>query len=335
MLSRHQVFQKIKETKKLPSPSGTMLRVVQLCHDDNTSMTDIADAIAVDPSLSAELLKYANTFYRASGLQISSVNKAAIKLGIRTVVNLALGLSLISNNKNGKCKTFDYPKFWATSLLQAIAAKNIAAAGKEFDQEEIFICALLSHMGWLAFAGVFPQEYGDLLSEFEFESCGDWGMAIADDIVSDRPYSSLRKTLEKEQFGIDSSELTVELFLHWGLPAHYALAAGYHDDLGHGELGFGQTRKIAELLNLCRHIAEICLYEGSTDITLQSIGEAAREYGIAKDQFGDIFDSIILQWQDVGEMFDIQTYQIRSFNQIMTAEDGQYFPAEKYQSLPA
>ena len=91
--------------------------------------------------MSAALLKYANAFFLTTGKQVISVQKAAIKLGLRTVVNLALGLSLLANNQKGKCKIFDYDKFWSTSLLQAIAAKNFAAAGKKFDPEEIFICA--------------------------------------------------------------------------------------------------------------------------------------------------------------------------------------------------
>lgn len=317
MSTRREIFAKLNETKKLPSPSGTTLRVIQLCHDETSSLNDIADVIQIDPAFSAELLKYANAFYLSTGTQIISVQKAAVKLGIRTVVNLALGLSLLSSHKQGKCSSFDYQRFWSISLLQAIAAKKIAGAGKEFDPEEIFVCALLSHMGQLAFASIFPEEYGILLDEFGFQSCGEWGSFEDSEDGADNPTNLLRKKLEKEQFEIDSSELTVELFLDWGLPAHYALAAGFHDDPGCIELGVGKTQKIAQLLHLSHQLAEICLHVPPTKPQLEVVEETAENFNITEGNFSGIFDTIITEWQQWGEIFEIQTHQCQLYDEIM------------------
>ena len=312
-----EVFDKLNATKKLPSPSGTTMKVIQLCHDEETSLSDIARVIQTDPALSAELLKYANASFLSTGIQVASVQKAAVKLGMRTVVNLALGISLLANNKQGKCRTFDYERFWSTSLLQAIAAKIIAGVQKEFDPEEIFICALLSHMRQLALASLFPEEYGGLLNEFGFESCGEWGVTSAYDILSDNPSNLLRKTLEKDRFQIDSSELTVELFLDWGLPAHYALAAGFHDDLDYAELGSGTTQKIAELLNLSHQLAKICHQAQPAPAQLGVVEKSVQKFGIGDGKFGGIYDTIISQWQEWGEIFKIQTRQCPVYNEIM------------------
>jgi two-component system, cell cycle response regulator len=319
MPTRKEVFDELNRTKKLPSPSGTTLKVIQLCNDEKTSLNDIARVIQTDPALSAELLKYANAAFLSTGIQVASVQKAAIKLGMRTVVNLALGISLLSNNKHGKCRTFDYERFWSLSLLQAIAARNFTGSGKGFDPEEIFICALLSHMGQLALASLFPQEYGDILNEFE--SCGVWGLTRAQEILSDKPSSLLCKTLEKDRFQIDSSELTVELFLNWGLPAYYALAAGFHDDLNDAELGSGTTQKIAKLLNLSHQLAQLCLDEQPTRQQLLDIEETARKFDRDKENFGTIFDIIISQWQDWGEIFKIQTRQCLHYDEIMAEKN--------------
>jgi HD-like signal output (HDOD) protein len=323
MSTRREVFEKLHKTKKLPSPSGTTLKVIQLCHDETTSLNDIADAIQVDPAFTAELLKYANAFFLSTGMQVVSVRKAAVKLGIRTVVNLALSLSLLSNNKKGKCSRFDYERFWSISLLQAIAAKNFAGAGKEFDPEEIFICALLCHMGQLALASIFPEEYGDLLNEFGFESCGECDLTAACDLGSDSPSNLHRKSLEKEKFQIDSSELTAELFLEWGLPAHYALAAGFHDDPSCMELGMGDTQKIAQLLNLSHQLAQICLHLPPTRSQLSVIEKTAEKFNIPEGNFGTIFDTIMAQWQEWGEMFEIRTSQCQLYDEIMAEEDEQ------------
>lgn len=192
MTNRRDVFNKLNSTKKLPTPSRTALEVMRLCHSDTASLNEVAEVIQTDPALSAELLKFANSAFLATGIQVASIQKATVKLGMKTVVNLALCFSLLSTNKNGKCLEFNYGKFWSTSLAQAIAAKTIAGFGKEYDPDELFVCALLSHMGQLALASLFPHEY--------------------DGILVNHPSMEVRESLERAQFGIDSGELTTELF---------------------------------------------------------------------------------------------------------------------------
>jgi HD-like signal output (HDOD) protein len=301
MTTRRDVFNKLNQTKKLPTPSKTTLEVIRLCHSESTSLNDIARVIETDPALSAELLKYANAAFLATGIQVASVQKATVKLGMQTVVNLSLGFSLLSGNKQGKCENFDYGKFWSTALFMAIAAKTIASRGKEFDPEELFVCALLANMGELALASLFPQQYAKILA--------------------DNPDSENRKILEKEEFEISSSELTVELFLDWGLPAHYALAAGFYDDLDYAELGVGATQHIAELLNLSRRIAAICHDAQATKEQLLAIEAAADRFAIDAGDFGLVFDEIITRWHEYGEMFEIRTQECLMYNDIRQPGD--------------
>lgn len=323
MSATKEIFAKLKKAKKLPSPSGTTLTVIQLCHQEETSLKDIADVIQTDPAFTAEILKYANSFFMSTGIPVVSVQKAAIKLGLRTIVNLALGLSLLANNKKGKCRGFDYENFWSISLLQAIAARHLAQAGKELDSEEIFTCALLSHMGQLALASIFPQEYGDLLHEFGFDSCGEWDLSSSDNAATGLPPNLLRKSLEKERFEIDSSELTVELFLDWGLPAHYALAVGFHDDLDCAELDLGTTQKIADLLNLSRKFAEICFHVPLASSQLSVVEKSSQKFDITAGDFGTVFDTVIAQWHEFAETFEIHTHPCPFYSEIMNgaAED--------------
>lgn len=273
---------------------------MRLCRSETTSLNDIARVIQTDPALSAELLKYANAAFLATGIQVASIQKATVKLGMKTVVNLALGFSLLSHNKQGQCRSFDYEKFWSMALFQAIAAKTIAGLCKEFDPEEIFICALLSRMGELALASLFTEQYADILAG--------------------NPSHLIRQTMEKDEFQITSPELTLELFLNWGLPAHYALAAGFHDDLDYAELGAGPTRKIAELLNLSHRIADICHSAQPTPEQLGAVEQTAKNFRVDGENFSSIFDSIISQWHDLGEVLKIRTRQCLFYNDIMAGK---------------
>jgi len=320
MSSRKEIFVKLNNTKKLPSPSGTTLRVIQLCHDEKASINDIADIIQMDPALSAALLKYANAFFLTTGKQVVSVHKAAVKLGLRTVVNLALGLSLLTDNRKGKCTAFDYERFWSISLLQAIAAKNFAAVGKEFDPEEIFVTALLSNMGQLAFAAIFPEEYNAILIETPSRTSAESERKTKNGALAEVPAHQLRKELEKERFEIDSSELTAELFLDWGLPGHYALAAGFHEYPECIELGKGKTLEIAKLLHLAHQLADICLQIPIAKEQLCLLEETAQQLDVIDEQFSSIFDNIIAQWQESGDVLEIKTHQCLLYDDVMAQD---------------
>lgn len=309
MPTRKEVFKKLSESKGLPAPSTTTLEVIRLCQSDSASLNDIALVIQTDPALSAELLKYANAAFLSTGFQVASIQKATVKLGLKTVVNVALGFSLLAANKQGKCRTFNYEKFWSTSLLQAIAAKSIAALKEEFDPEELFICGLLAKMGQLALASLFPQQYEDILTKLSTEP-------------QDDPEGTdlLRNSMEKAAFQIDNSELVLELFLDWGLPAHFALAAGFHNDLENIELGTGKTKEIAAILHAANQIASICMDSHPTPERLSTVEKAAQKAGVNETAFWTLFDAIISQWYDWGEIFKIRTSQCSTANVIIDSQ---------------
>jgi two-component system, cell cycle response regulator len=296
MTTKKDVFNKLKANPALPTPSGLALKLLQLCRSDNSSLSEIAEVIQADPALSAEVLKYANSAFLYTGTKVASIQKATVKLGMNKVVNLALSFSLLSNNKNGNCGAFNYDLFWSIALAQAIAAKTISMFNKKFDPDEMFVCGLLSHMGELAFASLFPLEYGS--------------------IIRDNPPREVRIDLERDLLGIDSAELTTELFLDWGLPAPYAMAAGSHEDLNAYNLDESTTERVSEILHISHIIALL-----SNGIKISKRGFKTFEKMIIKlnginHDFSTIFDTIVNLWHEWGVTFKIKTKQCSQYDEI-------------------
>ena len=291
---RREVFDKLKETFFLPSPSGTVMEVVRLCSSEDASLSEIADRIQTDPSLSSEIIKYANSAFLSTGIQVASVQKATVKLGMKSVVTLAIGFSLLAGHRSGNCDNFNYQLFWKKSLAKAIAARELTKLNKDFDPEELFICGLLCHMGSLSLATIFPEEYSKLL-----EDCPD-----------NTPYSET----ESKQFGIDSSELTSELFIEWGLPVVFALSAGFHKDIGYVELGTGKTLRAAVYLSLADNIAQMCQSIDPQLELLEATLSMSDEYNIELGVFSETFQTIVDNWHDLGSLFEIATSQCYSYN---------------------
>ena len=296
MTVREDVFKKLKANPKLPTPSRTALEILRLCRSDTSSLREIAQVIQVDPALSAEVLKFANCAFLATGIQVASIQKATVKLGMKTVMNLALCFSLLSVNKDGNCAEFNYENFWSTSLAQAIAAKTLASLGSVDDPDEMFVCGLLSHIGELALASLYPKEYSRILI--------------------DQPSREARINLERCRFGIDSAELTTELFLDWGLPAPYVLAAGFHEDLATVDLGESTTRRVTELLHVSHQIALLCQGVHISTQSLTTIEKMVQTFDGINEDFSTVFDKIVRNWHESGDTFKIKTRKCAPYDEI-------------------
>jgi len=72
------LLQRLKTAKRLPSPPGTAIRVLELCRHEDTDVHCIADVIMSDPALSGRLLRYANSPIAGIGRKVSSVRDAVL-----------------------------------------------------------------------------------------------------------------------------------------------------------------------------------------------------------------------------------------------------------------
>ena len=66
----------------LPTPPHSLLAVIRYCSEDETDSTQLASLIRVDPLLSAEMLRIANSPYFGLGGNVTSLNRATVVLGM-------------------------------------------------------------------------------------------------------------------------------------------------------------------------------------------------------------------------------------------------------------
>src|SRR5688572_621502 len=145
-------FEELKATGLLPSPKGVALQLLTLMRDENVSRPAIVRTLMADPALCGRLIKVANGANLAGCRPVASIAAAVTVLGLASVRSLALSFSLLSAYRTGVCEGFDYPAFWTRSLNEGLAARILAARLRLSSPEEIFICGLLSRIGYLALA---------------------------------------------------------------------------------------------------------------------------------------------------------------------------------------
>lgn len=140
------------DKQKMPIFQASINAIAQMAAKDETSASELASTILRDPSLSARILKFANSqFYRTNAAHsISTVSHAVVILGFEVVKELSLSLAII-DSLIGKNIRPNLAKSLAYSFLSAVQARAVAEKRGHTNLEEIFIAALLYDLGEMAF----------------------------------------------------------------------------------------------------------------------------------------------------------------------------------------
>lgn len=122
----------IASTKELRSLPATTVRLMELLDDATVGADAVLDVIAADPSLTANLLKLSNSAYYGLRRQVGSAREALVRLGNRTVVNLAFATSMgdILRGPLGSYR-LGRRELWHHSLGTALGAAYLGAQAGE------------------------------------------------------------------------------------------------------------------------------------------------------------------------------------------------------------
>ena len=299
----HSIFEKIKSSGRLPSPKGVALLVMQLAQKDDVSNKEIAHAIKADPILSGLLIKVANVQVAYQTRPIASVVDAVAVLGLNTIMQLVLGLSLMENNRNGDCSAFDYQNFWSRSLLTAITAQNLVLHSGIGSTEEVFMLGLLGQIGSLAMATVYPQEYARILG------------VLANDETAEL------NNIERTEFGFDHNQLTQAMLADWGMPQVFQDIVLFHEDPQLS--GIEEDTRNGRLLNVL-HIADcfarMCLSKGvNRRKMVPKLILMSTRFGLEMDALTRLSDQSVGEWQEWSRLCGIPSVSVSPFVELLEA----------------
>jgi len=277
-------FIELKSSGRLPSPSTVGMKILQLTQQEDYSTEEVGATIQVDPALTGQILKIANSAQNASVQKVTTVGEATMRLGVAAVRNVALGFTLVSGNRAGDCQGFDYDDYWAESIVRAVAAQRLAVTQGKVKPEEAFICALLSDIGRLAFASVHPQRYSQLM----LDAGGD--------------HEALGR-LEREAFHISAAEVTAAMLAGWGLPQAFSDAIleveEFSDACAKRE---NATGSLLTLLWCASRVAEACVAdpEGPVDWRqhCENLDRVQRYIGFGADELATVHTEILNEWNE-------------------------------------
>jgi two-component system cell cycle response regulator len=200
----------LKTIKNLPTLPSIAVEVMRLSLSPDVSIPKMANAILKDVGLSTRILRTVNSPYYPLSRDVTSISDALVLLGLQTVKNLTLSLTLLDTFKS-HLNLQIYNMLQGRSLKNAVATQAVAEDSRLVPSENAFLMGLLEELGLLLLAYIFPREFADCLSEAEKR-----GLDIA--------------VVVSESLHIDYSELGLELAKHWGLADSIKDVIRFHKD---------------------------------------------------------------------------------------------------------
>lgn len=153
---------------EMPVFDTTVRKVIAFTSDDLAPISALASVILCDASLTARVLKLANSiFYNPHGVGISTVTRAIVVLGFNVVRDICLAVRLIEELVKGAAKE-RLGRELAQAMHAATQARALAEMSNEKTAEEVFIATLLSRIGEMAFwcySGTVGEQLEHLLNQ--------------------------------------------------------------------------------------------------------------------------------------------------------------------------
>lgn len=190
------------ETKQLPHIPKVVQEIMDSFHQAEIDTDDLSKKIAMDQSLTAKVLRLANSAHYGVSRTIANPHDAVTLLGfntLRTMV-MASGVTMAF-----KFEGFDQNAFWKNSFFVASISKWLAQYVPGIDKETAFTCGMVHSMGELLTRMVIPEE-----------------VIRIDEAV--KMSQSSRHSIEHGQLGFDSADVGAELAKRWKFPEQIQVA---------------------------------------------------------------------------------------------------------------
>ncbi len=204
----------LNNVQELPPMPPIAQKILSLSSDPNAGTKELAATVEMDPSLAAQVLRYARSSLFGYQGEIDSIHTAVSRvLGFDMVMNLALGLATAKSFKVQRVGPLGLDSFWrhaiySAALVQALG--NELSADKRPNSGLAYLSGLLHNFGHLLMGHLFKKEFVEL-----------------NQLVVTQPSTPV-VDLEEQVFDTRHDEVGAALMEQWGLPTEIVVAIREH-----------------------------------------------------------------------------------------------------------
>lgn len=143
---RDVVLHRLKEHGDFPAMAETIVKLNSVTADEDASAGQLASVILEDYALTNKVLRIVNSALFAQSVEVTTISRAIVVLGWKSIQSLVLTLQLFDSLPSGADREFVKEQIGA-SFLGGVLARNLAGSVAAAHEEEAFICGLFHSFG--------------------------------------------------------------------------------------------------------------------------------------------------------------------------------------------
>ncbi len=274
--------ERISKIKQLPAMPELATQLLKLRNNRNATVEQLAGIIILDPAISAQVIRYANSPFFGQHGKVNSLSDAIFRvLGYESVMHMALGIAM--------GKVFNLPtggpvgqtRIWQNATYSAALCQKLATKAnwdKPLQPGVAYLSALLHNIGFMVMGQLFKHEFQWLNKVIQAE------------------HETPITLIEDKLLGVSHTEVATLLMRQWNMPGEVIIAAKeHHNDNYEGEHdGYVKLIQIADRL-LKNH--------NMSDAASEEIPAKLYEYfGLTEEQIYETMDEILQGKEDLDAM---------------------------------
>ncbi len=198
----------LREAGELGIMPAAVSEIDRIAKDPKSSVKDLQASVALDPMLTARILKFANTAHYGRTRTVTDIKQAVLTLGMRTVRDVAIGMAVAARAND--VMDDDAERFIQHSIYTAVIGTVMEVAASQA-ANDAFVSGLLHNMGTLIMINLDAEKYARLTATHPKED-------------------SARCMMEQIAYGFNHADLAAECLDRWGLPGRVVHAIRHHHD---------------------------------------------------------------------------------------------------------
>lgn len=156
------VMRKLESIRELPAVPLVISEILNMIDHKDVGAGKIASLIEKDQSLTARVLKVANSPYYGFSRRIATVDLAVVVMGLNTIKEILLGIMLHKFVSKSKKRSLDIKAFWEYSVFCASAARLLSRKLGYRLAGEAFVAGLMHDIGVLIISEYFTDKYNKI-----------------------------------------------------------------------------------------------------------------------------------------------------------------------------
>jgi HD-like signal output (HDOD) protein len=157
------VQERLSRQYRLPTMPGTAVQMLALAANPNVKVSDLAGVIRLDPSLAAQVVRYARSPFFAYRGKVESIEDAITRvLGLDMVLNLAVGIAVGKSLRIPRGGPLGIEAFWRHSVYAAALAQGLSkGVPRRLGARPgmAYLTGLLHNLGFLLLGHLFQPEF--------------------------------------------------------------------------------------------------------------------------------------------------------------------------------